>query len=388
MHRQLRRLLQWGQSLSATLLSSIPAPLWRLRPSSKHTWAFLFAVGITLSVAIPSYASATGGGFHIGARQNDQLISQQPRQVDLTLVSFAVTRAAYDRIIPQFTRKWARENNGQVVRFRTSYGGSGSQTRAVLDGLDADVVALALEGDVNRLQQGGLINSGWQREAPNNSIVAKSVSVLVTRAGNPKNIRTWRDLAKPDVRVITADPKTSGVARWNFLALWGSVTETGGTEAQARQFVGQVYRNVPVLPRDAREATDIFLQRGQGDVLINYENELLLAQLQRQATNPYIIPAANISIDVPVAVVDRNVDRKGTRRVAEAFVQYLFTPEAQREFARVGFRPVNAQVARENQRRFPSVAKLFTVADFGGWDQVQRRFFADGAIFDQIRRQR
>jgi sulfate transport system substrate-binding protein len=130
------------------------------------------------------------------------------------------------------------------------------------------------------------------------------------------------------------------------------------------------------------------LQRGQGDVLINYENELLLAQLQRQATNPYIIPAANISIDVPVAVVDRNVDRKGTRRVAEAFVQYLFTPEAQREFARVGFRPVNAQVARENQRRFPSVAKLFTVADFGGWDQVQRRFFADGAIFDQIRRQR
>ena len=308
---------------------------------------------------------------------------QRPRDAELTLVSFAVTKAAYDRIIPNFVAKWKRENNGQNVKFNQSYGGSGTQTRAVISGLEADIVHLALALDTNRIQQAGLIQPGWERELPSNSIVAKSVVALVTRPGNPKRIQTWSDLARNGVSVITANPKTSGVARWNFLALWGSVVRNGGNEQAARNFVNQVYRNVPILPRDAREASDVFFKQNQGDVLINYENEVLLARQQGE-TEPFIIPPVNISIDTPVAVVDKNVDKHGTRRIAEAFVRYLYTPEAQREFAKVGFRPVNAAVASEFSRNFSRINNLFTVDSLGGWNGTQTRFFADGAVFDQI----
>jgi sulfate transport system substrate-binding protein len=308
---------------------------------------------------------------------------QRPRDAELTLVSFAVTKAAYDRIIPNFVAKWKQENNGQNVKFNQSYGGSGTQTRAVISGLEADVVHLALAFDTNRIQQAGLIQPGWERELPSNSIVAKSVVALVTRPGNPKRIQGWSDLARNGVSVITANPKTSGVARWNFLALWGSVVRNGGNEQAARNFVNQVYRNVPILPRDAREASDVFYKQNQGDVLINYENEILLARQQGE-TEPFIIPPVNISIDTPVAVVDKNVDKHGTRRIAEAFVRYLYTPEAQREFAKVGFRPVNAAVDSEFSRNFPRINNLFTVDSLGGWNGTQTRFFADGAVFDQI----
>jgi sulfate/thiosulfate transport system substrate-binding protein len=350
-------------------------PFWKttlpsvksLKSSLLRVFVVLFAVGLGLSWLIPQSVRS----------------QQQPREVQLTLVSFAVTKAAYDRIIPGFVAKWRRENNGQNIRFNQSYGGSGSQTRAVIDGLEADIVHLALAFDTSRIQQAGLIRPGWEREVPNNGIVSKSVVALVTRPGNPKRIQSWNDLARNDVKVITANPKTSGVARWNFLALWGSVVRAGGNEQAARNFVTQVYRNVPLLPRDAREASDAFLKQGQGDVLINYENEILLAR-QRGETEPYTIPQVNISIDNPVAVVDRNVDKHGNRRVAEAFVRYLYTPEAQREFAAVGFRPVNAAAARAAGRSFATVNRLFTVNDLGGWDAVQRKFFADGAMFDQI----
>ena len=349
-------------------------PFWKKTlPSAKNlksalfrVFVLLFAIGLGLSWLIPQ-----------------PVRSQQPGEVQLTLVSFAVTKAAYDRIIPAFVAKWRRENNGQNVRFNQSYGGSGSQTRAVIDGLEADIVHLALAFDTSRIQQAGLIQPGWEREVPNNGIVSRSVVALVTKPGNPKRIQSWNDLARNDVKVITANPKTSGVARWNFLALWGSVTRSGGNEQAARNFVTQVYRNVPLLPRDAREASDAFYKQGQGDVLINYENEILLARL-RGENEPYVIPQVNISIDNPVAVVDRNVDKHGTRRVAEAFVRYLYTPEAQREFAAVGFRPVNAAAAGAAGRSFASVSRLFTVNDLGGWDAVQRKFFADGAMFDQI----
>ncbi|GET36155.1 sulfate ABC transporter substrate-binding protein [Microseira wollei NIES-4236] len=249
--------------------------------------------------------------------------------------------------------------------------------------MEADVVHLALAFDTNRIQQAGLIQPGWERELPSNSIVAKSVVALVTRPGNPKRIQGWSDLARNGVSVITANPKTSGVARWNFLALWGSVVRNGGNEQAARNFVNQVYRNVPILPRDAREASDVFFKQNQGDVLINYENEVLLARQQGE-TEPFIIPPVNISIDTPVAVVDKNVDKHGTLRIAEAFVRYLYTPEAQREFAKVGFRPVNAAVASEFSRNFPRINNLFTVDSLGGWNGTQTRFFADGAVFDQI----
>ncbi|MFB2897357.1 sulfate ABC transporter substrate-binding protein [Aerosakkonemataceae cyanobacterium BLCC-F50] len=333
--------------------------------------------------AIRLFALLLAFGLSFGwVLQSHPAVSQQPGNVQITLVSFAVTKSAYDRIIPKFVAKWKKET-GQNVTFTQSYGGSGSQTRAVIDGLEADVVHLALALDTNRIQQAGLIQPGWEGELPNNSIVSRSVVALVTRPGNPKGIKGWQDLAKNGVSVITANPKTSGVARWNFLALWGSVVRTGGNQQAARNFVSQVYRNVPVLPRDAREASDVFYKQGQGDVLLNYENEILLAKQQGE-TEPYIIPQVNISIDNPVAVVDKNVDKHKNRQVVEAFVKYLFSPEAQTDFAQVGFRPVNTNVAAQFSSKFPRISNLFTVSQLGGWNGTQTQFFADGAMFDQI----
>lgn len=311
-----------------------------------------------------------------------QSANSQAKKVELTLVSFAVTKAAYSKIIPLFAAKWKRER-GQTVTFRQSYGGSGSQARAVIDGLQADVVALALAPDVSRIEKSGLIQPGWQKEVPNNGIVTRSVAAIVVRQGNPKGIKNWSDLAKPGIQLITANPKTSGGARWNFLVLWGSVTETGGKDDKARQFVNQVFKNVPVLPKDAREATDVFFKQGQGDALITYENEVLLARSQGQQL-PFVLPGVNISIDNPVAVVDRNVDKKGTREVAEAFTQFLFTPEAQREFAKVGFRPVNSNVAKEFGNKYPKVSKLFSANDIADWNTIQKKFFDDGGVFDKV----
>ena len=307
---------------------------------------------------------------------------QKGKDVEITLVTYAVTRSAYENIIPKFAAKWQKEK-GQKVTFKQSYAGSGSQARAVIDGLEADVVQLALESDIDRIQKAGLINPGWQKEAPNNAIVTKSVIALVTRAGNPKKIRDWRDLARDDVKTVTANPKTSGVARWNFMGLWGSVTQTGGTETKAREFTTKVYNNVPVLPKDAREATDTFYKQNQGDVLLNYENEILLAKSKGE-NEPFIVPPVNISIDAPVAVVDKVANKRGTQEVATAFVRYLYTPEAQQEFAKAGFRPVDASVAQKYASKFPRVPKLYTIAAFGGWDQVQDKFFKDGGIFDQV----
>jgi sulfate/thiosulfate-binding protein len=303
------------------------------------------------------------------------------KPVKLTLVSYAVTQKAYEQIIPKFAEKW-KAQTGQTVQFDQSYGGSGSQTRAVIDGLEADVVALALGADTQKVEEAGLIQPGWEKELPNDAIVHKSVAALVTRDGI--QINNWSDLVSQNLQVITANPKTSGGARWNFLALWGAVSQSGGTPEQAQEFVESVFKNVPVLPKDAREATDVFYKQGQGDVLINYENEMILAK-QQGNKQPYFVPTDyNVSIDSPVAVVDANVDKHGTRAVAEAFTQFLFTPEAQREFAKVGFRPIDPAVYQEFSKEFPQVNKLLTVNDLGGWKELNKKFFADGAIFDQV----
>ncbi|OWY68536.1 sulfate-binding protein [cyanobacterium TDX16] len=356
--------------------------LGRLRWNSVKSLALLFLVGVSLSVAI---AACSSGGDN-SATQNPAAspVSANKQDVELTLVSFAVTKAAHDAIIPKFVEQWKQEHN-QNVTFSTSYGGSGSQTRAVIDGLEADIVHLALALDTSRIEKAGLIEPGWEKEVPDNAIVSKSVAALVTRPDNPKGIKTWADLAKEGVSLITADPKTSGIARWNFLTLWNSAIKTGASEEQALDFVSKVYGNVPILTKDAREATDVFFKQGQGDALINYENEILLAQQKGEKVS-YIIPDVNISIDNPVAVVDRNADKHGTREVAEAFVKYLFTPEAQQEFAKVGFRPVDETVAqtKENTDKYPKVQNLGSVKDFGGWNAVQAKFFEDGAVFDQI----
>ena len=300
----------------------------------------------------------------------------------LTLVSYAVTKKAYAQIIPKFVAEW-KAKTGQTVTFEQSYGGSGSQTRAVIDGLEADVVQLALAGDLKKIEKAKLIQAGWEKELPNDAIVTHSVAALVTRPGKPK-VEKWSSLGDGTLKIITANPKTSGGAKWNFLALWGTVTQTGGTEAQALSYTENVLKNVPVLPKDSRESSDVFYKQGQGDVLINYENEVLLAK-QQGGDQPFTVPTdVNISIDAPIAVVDTNVDKHGTRKVAEAFAKFLFTPEAQREYAKAGFRPIDPTVAKEYETQFPKVKKLFTVKDFGGWSSIDAKFFKDGGIFDQI----
>jgi sulfate/thiosulfate-binding protein len=322
--------------------------------------------------------SGTGGG-----EKNSENANRGGEQ-QLLLVSYAVTKSAYDRILPKFEADW-KAKTGQTVRVKTSYGGSGSQTRAILDGLSADVVTLALAGDVMKLEKGGLIDSGWEKELPHNAMITHSMVAFLTRDGNPKRIRGWTDLARPDVKVITANPKTSGGARWNFLGLWGSITQTGGSEAKAKEFVKAVYRNVENLPKDAREATDAFLQRGQGDVLLNYENEAILARSKGELRGPFVVPGVNIRIEGPVAVVDRNVNTHGTRKPAEALAAYLQGAEAQRIFAEEGFRPVNEEVWASVKDRFAPVANPFTADDFGGWKKIDETFFAkSGGLWDEL----
>ena len=314
--------------------------------------------------------------------EQNRVQAEQSEEVKLTLVSYAVTQSAYEKIIPKFVEQW-KAQTGQNVIIEQSYGGSGSQTRAVLDGLEADVVALALALDIDKIEQAGLIEPNWEEELPNESIAHKSVVAIVKRDDSVK-VSKWSDLANEGIEVITANPKTSGGARWNFMALWGAITQAGGSEQKAAAFAETVFANAPVLPEDARESSDVFYQQEQGNVLLNYENEVLLAKQQGQAL-PYIIPTDyNISIDSPVAVVDRNVDEHGTREVAEAFSKFLFTPEAQQEFAKVGFRPTEPNINKEFTQQYPAIANLFTVEDLGGWDKIQQQFFDDGGEFDKI----
>ncbi|MDF5720553.1 MAG: sulfate ABC transporter substrate-binding protein [Rhizonema sp. PD37] len=357
-----------------------------LKLNSLKGFLSLFFVGITLSVAIAACSGGNTSNSNDSSAANPSAspVAANKQDIELTLVSFAVTKAAHEAIIPKFVDNWKKEHN-QNVTFKQSYGGSGSQTRAVIDGLEADVVHLSLAGDTHKIEKAGLIQPGWEKKVPNNGIVSKTVAALVTRSGNPKAIKTWSDLTKDGVKLITADPKTSGIARWNFLALWNSVIKTGGDDTKATDFVTKVYKNVPILTKDAREASDTFIKQGQGDALINYENEILLAQKKGEKLN-YVVPDVNISIDNPIAVVDKNVDKHGTREVAEGFVKYLFSPEAQQEFAKIGFRPVDETVAqtKEVADKYPKVKNLGTVADYGGWDAVDKKFFADGSLFDKI----
>ena len=305
------------------------------------------------------------------------------QQQELLVASYAVTKGAYARILPRFAAAW-KAKTGQVLKIRTSYGGSGTQTRAIIDGLEADLATLALSADVLKLEQAGLIQPGWEQELPSGSIVTNSAVAFLTRPGNPKAIRGWRDLVRPGVTVVTANPRTSGGARWNFLGLWGSVTQTGGSQQQAEAYVTGVYRNVENLPKDAREASDVFLKRDQGDVLLNYENEAILATRTGDLKAPFVVPELNIRIEGPVAVVDRVVDRKGTRKAAEALAAYLFSDEAQQIFAEEGFRPTNPKVWQRVKSRFAPVKQFFSVKDFGGWAAVDTTFFDQAGLWDRL----
>lgn len=356
----------------------------RFKSNSIKGFLSLFIVGVTLSFAIAACSSGNNATTSTNSAGGASPVSNQAKDVELTLVSYAVPKAAHDAIIPKFVEQWKKEK-GQNVVFKQSYGGSGSQTRAIIDGLEADITHLALAADTGKLVKAGLVSSDWTTKVPNDGIVAKTVAAIITREGNPKNIKTFNDLTRDDVKWVTANPKTSGGARWNFLALWDAALKSGGDEAKAKEFVTKAYKNVAVLTKDARESTDAFAKQGQGDALINYENEVLLA-IDKGEKLEYVIPETNVSIDTPLAVVDKNVDKHGTREVAEAFAKFLFTPEAQQEFVKLGYRPVDAAAAKqkENVDKYPAVKTLGTIKDYGGWDEVQTKFFEDGAVFDQV----
>jgi len=308
-----------------------------------------------------------------------------PGTVELLNVSYDPTRELYQQIDAAFARSW-RERTGQAVVVRQSHGGSGAQARAVIDGLQADVVTLALAHDVDAIAACGLIDAGWQRRLPDGAAPYTSTIVFLVRKANPKGVRDWGDLVKPGVEVITSNPKTSGGARWAYLAAWAWALERNhGDEAQARAFVQDLYRHAPVLDPGARGATTTFVERGIGDVLLAWENEALLAVKRLGKGELEIVrPSRSILAEPPVALVDGVVDRRGTRSVAEAYLRFLYRPEAQEIAARSFYRPRDPQVAVRHAADFPPMALATVGGAFGGWGKAQARHFADGGVFDQI----
>jgi sulfate transport system substrate-binding protein len=299
-------------------------------------------------------------------------------------VSYDPTRELYEQINASFSKHWQAATK-QPIAIKQSHGGSGKQARAVIDGLPADVVTLALAYDVDAIAQKGLIASDWQKRLPDNSTPYYSTIVLLVRHGNPKNIKDWDDLIRPGVSVITPNPKTSGGARWNYLAAWGYAQRTYGSPQKAKLFMAKLFRNVPVLDSGARGATTTFVERGQGDVLIAWENEALLAvnKLGRGKFD-IVVPSVSILAEPPVAVVDNNVDRKGTRKAAEEYLKSLYTPDAQEIVARNYFRPRNAAIRAKYKSQFKNVPLLTIDRNFGGWAKTQALHFNDGGLFDQI----
>ena len=324
-----------------------------------------FALFTVLGLLVPAMASAT--------------------TVNLLNASYDPTRELYRDVNPAFVRMW-KARTGDDVTINQSHGGSGKQARSVIDGLEADVVTLALGYDIdNIVRRAGLLPAGWQARLPGNSTPFYSTIVFLVRKGNPKAIRDWDDLARPGIKVITPNPKTSGGARWNFLAAWGYGQKTYGSPAAAEAFVKRIFANVPVLDSGARGATVNFAERGLGDVLVTWENEALLATRELGADRfEIVVPSVSIRAEPPVAVIDKLVDKRGTRAVAEAYLQFLYTPGAQEIAARNGYRPRDPAVLTRHQGSFPALPLFEIERNFGGWAKAHKLFFADGGIFDRI----
>ena len=328
-------------------------------------WVFAAVIGLALGLTPPVHAQGSA---------------------TLLNVSYDPTRELYQDYNAAFAKYW-KAKTGQDVTVQQSHGGSGAQARAVIDGLPADVVTLALAYDIDAIsQKAKLLPANWQSRLPNNSTPYTSTIVFLVRKGNPKNIKDWDDVVKPGVAVITPNPKTSGGARWNYLAAWAyALKQPGGDEARAKDFVTRLYKNVPVLDSGARGSTTTFVERGIGDVLLAWENEALLSVKELGPDKfQIVVPSQSILAEPPVSVVDQNVDKKGTRTVAEAYLKYLYAPEGQEIAARNFYRPRLDSVAKKYASTFPKI-KLVTVDDvFGGWQNAQKTHFADGGVFDQI----
>jgi len=306
----------------------------------------------------------------------------QAADVTILNVSYDPTRELYDHIGAAFAKSWTADK----VTVRTSNGGSGAQARAVIDGQQADVVTLALAADIDAIAKNAkLLPADWQKRLPNGSTPYTSTIVFLVRKGNPWKIKDWNDLVKPGIQVVTPNPKTSGGARWAYLAAWSyAAKQPGGNDAKAKDFVGNVYKHVPVLDTGARASTVTFTKRGIGDVLLSWENEAQLALKEAPGQYEIVYPSRSILAEPPVAVVDRNVDRHKTRAVAEAFLKFLYTPEAQEIEAKDFYRPRDAAILAKYRSQFPNIPLTNVDADFGGWDKAQATHFADGGVFDQI----
>jgi sulfate transport system substrate-binding protein len=328
-----------------------------------------------MSIRSSALALAAGTLFSLQAFAATELLN----------VSYDPTRELYVDYNAAFIKHWKAET-GEDVTVKQSHGGSGKQARSVIDGLQADVVTLALSGDIDALNLlKPLVDPNWQARLPDNSTPYTSTIVFLVRKGNPKHIKDWDDLVKPGVEVITPNPKTSGGARWNFLGAWAYARHTLGSDDKAKEFVTELYRHAPVLDTGARGATISFVQRGLGDVLIAWENEAYLSLKEEGGDQLEIVtPSLSILAEPPVAVVDANVDAKGTRKVAEAYLKYLYSEEGQRIAARNFYRPRDAKVAAEFKSQFKDLNLVTIDQEFGGWKQAQPKYFDDGGVFDAI----
>jgi sulfate/thiosulfate-binding protein len=331
------------------------------------------------------YALAVVGGLLTGFAVPAPACAQAPKEVTLLNVSYDPTRELYEAFNARFAADW-KGKTGQVVTVKQSHGGSGKQARSVVDGLEADVVTLALAYDVDAVAKAGLIKPDWQQRLPDNASPYTSTIVFLVRKGNPKGIKDWDDLVKPGVQVITPNPKTSGGARWNYLAAWAhALKRFNGDEAKVREFIKALYANVPVLDSGARGSTTTFVERGLGDVFISWENEAFLAVEQLgKGQFEIVVPKLSILAEPPVALIDAVVDRHGTRAVAEAYLKYLYTEEGQEIAARNHYRPRSAKVAAKYATSFAKVELVTIDAVFGGWVKAQPTHFGDGGTFDQL----
>ncbi len=307
-------------------------------------------------------------------------------EIKLLNVSYDPTRELYQEYNAAFAKYWKGKTGNDVV-VKQSHGGSGKQARAIIDGLEADVATLALSGDIDALaSKAWLIPNDWQSRLKHNSSPYTSTIVFLVRKGNPKGIKDWSDLVKPGVAVITPNPKTSGGARWNYLAAWGyALKNNGNDQAKAKEFVGKLFANVPVLDSGARGSTTTFVERGIGDVLLAWENEAFLAVKELGPDKfDIVVPSLSILAEPPVTVVDKNVDKHSTRKVAEAYLEYLYSPEGQEIAAKNYYRPIDEKVAARYAKQFPKLNLIKIDEAFGGWAKVQKEHFADGGVFDQI----
>ena len=334
----------------------------------------VIAVALTLVLSGCSFGNGDAAGTD-GATPKDR---------KLTLVAYSIPGEAYKKIIPAFQADW-KAKTGETVTFTESYGGSGSQARAVADGLEADIVHLAMEPDVTKIEETGLIEPGWQARTKGKGIATTSLIVVGVRPGNPKGVEEWSDLSAKGIGIVTPNPRTSGGAQWNLLAGWGSVTLAGaGTDKQAYNRVRALYANTLVLDKNARDASNTFLQKGIGDAALLWESDALIGRAAGEKLD-VVIPRDTILAETAATVVDANAKKHGTEDVAKAFVEFLFTPEAQTAFAEAGLRPVDTAILAKYADKYPAPAgDLFTIADFGGWSKVTPEFFGEAGIYSRI----